>query len=91
MRPAKELGLEIPPGLLEYASARHRIEAAKEIRQVAAGSSPESRPESEKFIITINLGEGHVERYEKAMKIDALDGGDPNKLISLEGKPDVDK
>jgi hypothetical protein len=41
----------------ERASPRHRIEAAKEIRQVAIGSGNESIAEAaERFTITINLG-----------------------------------
>lgn len=41
----------------ERASPRHRIEAAREIRQVAIGSGDESTAEAtERFTITINLG-----------------------------------
>jgi len=43
---------------------RHIIEAAKEIRQVAAGNSDDkSSAQGEKFSIIINLG-GDVEKYE---------------------------
>jgi hypothetical protein len=51
----------------EQASARHRIEAAREIRQVAiGGDGAENTPDAgEKFVITINLGADHIERYEK--------------------------
>jgi len=49
----------------QYASPRHRIEAAREIRQAAV--STENAPDSsEKFVITINLG-SDVERYEKTI------------------------
>src|SRR5262249_53888009 len=40
------------------APARSRIEAAKELRQVALGGS-EVTPTSERFVITINLGEDY--------------------------------
>jgi hypothetical protein len=47
---------------------KHKIEAYKELRQTASiGDSAEGRPESERFIITINLGEGHVEHYDKPL------------------------
>jgi len=47
---------------------KHKIEAYKELRQTASiGDSAEGRPESERFIITINLGEGHVETYDKPL------------------------
>jgi len=75
---------------------RHKIEAIKELRATAAVGSPESRPDSERFIIKIDLsaGGGEVTTYNKSIKIDVSDGdisdgGDPNNLISLEGSPDV--
>jgi hypothetical protein len=40
------------------ASARHRIEAAREIRAVAA-TGPEAQPTTEMFQITINIGEDY--------------------------------
>jgi hypothetical protein len=47
-------------------SARHRIESAKELRQTAHGAANEGAAgDGTKFVITINLGEGHVEHYEK--------------------------
>jgi hypothetical protein len=88
------------PGILDqimmdaHSNPRHKIEAIKELRQTAIGNSPESLPESERFIITINLGEGHVEHYDKPIKpikIDVSDGDDPNNLIPLEGKSDADE
>jgi hypothetical protein len=48
-----------------YSSPRHKIEAIKELRQTAVGESTEGLPESDRFIITINLGEGHVEHFDK--------------------------
>jgi hypothetical protein len=59
------------PGILDqimtdqYSNPRHKIEAIKELRQTASGDSIEGLPESERFIITINLGEGHVEHFDK--------------------------
>jgi hypothetical protein len=48
----------------EHAPPRHRIEAARELRQAAAGG-PEIEPgPKEKFTITINLGSA-TEVYEK--------------------------
>jgi hypothetical protein len=50
------------------ASPRHRIEAAREIRQVAIGTDgAESTPAdaAEKFTIIFNLGADHVEKIEK--------------------------
>src|SRR5262249_28756812 len=41
------------------ASPRHRIEAAREIRTVAA-TGPETQSPSERFVITINLGADQV-------------------------------
>jgi hypothetical protein len=51
----------------EQANARHRIEAAREIRQVAVGAdgAENTTDAAEKFVITINLGADHVERIEK--------------------------
>jgi hypothetical protein len=64
------------------ASPRHRIEAAKEIRQVAAGSSADSPAEGEKFFITINLGEDCVVHHEFDVA---------PKPKQLEDEPDVDE
>jgi len=58
----------------QRASPRHRIESARELRATAANSSSnaEGRPESERFIIKIdltgdNLSESHVEIYDKPL------------------------
>jgi hypothetical protein len=64
------------------ASPRHRIEAAKEIRQVAAGSSADSPAEGEKFIININLGEDCVVHHEFDVT---------PKPKQLENEPDADE
>jgi hypothetical protein len=46
-------------------SPRHRIEAAKELRQVAGNGSDTKPGTGEKFIITINLGADETLHYEK--------------------------
>jgi hypothetical protein len=46
--------------------ARHRIEAAKEIRAVAA-TGPETTPTSDRFVIQINLGEDYKLRFDKSI------------------------
>jgi hypothetical protein len=63
----------------ELVSPRHRIEAAKELRQVA-GNGPESQPTpGDKFIITIDLGGDDKLVYEKKTAIrtpSTFDDGD---------------
>jgi hypothetical protein len=49
----------------DLSNPKHKIEAIRELRQTAIGESIEGPPESERFIITINLGEGHVEHFDK--------------------------
>src|SRR5215510_5087105 len=57
------------------ASPRHRIESARELRQIAA-NGPETAPASDRFQITINLG-ADVLKFDKSIAIDANDV-DPN-------------
>jgi hypothetical protein len=79
------------PGVLDSimsdacSNPRHKIEAIKELRATAAVGNTERLPESERFIIRIDLtaGGGGVEIYDKPIKPDG-----PNNLI--EGKSDVD-
>jgi len=78
------------PGILDQimtgadSHPKHKIEAFKELRHTAIGSdSTDKLPESEKFIITINLGEGHIEHYDKPRK--------PDNPITLENKTDGDE
>jgi hypothetical protein len=59
------------------ASPRHRIEAAREIRQVAA-NGPEAASAADRFIITINLGEDAKLRSSKP---------DPNDVIIIDATP----
>jgi hypothetical protein len=69
------------PGVLgnilhdDSASPRHRIESARELRQIAA-NGPEAAPAADRFQIIINLG-GDIERYDKSIAIDPNDV-DPN-------------
>jgi hypothetical protein len=52
------------------ANPRHRIEAAREIRATATGGgADEKAPDTEKFVITFNLGADHVERIEKTISV----------------------
>ena len=70
----------------ENANARHRIESAKELRQIATPPS-DPAPESDRFVITINLGGDVVEHYNKSIAIDANDvddiSGTPPKSLAV--------
>jgi hypothetical protein len=85
------------PGILDgimsdaYSNPRHKIEAIRELRQTAIGDNTDRPAEADRFIITINLGEGHVETYNKSIEINPTDGDGPNNLIPLKGKPDGDE
>ena len=59
-------------------SPRHKIESARELRQIAA-NGPEAAPAADRFQITINLGADVVERYDKSIAINANDV-DPNDI-----------
>jgi hypothetical protein len=54
------------------APARHRIESAKELRQIAA-TGPEATPAADRFVIKIDLG-GDVIHLNKSIKPDPNDG-----------------
>ena len=69
-------------------SARHRIESARELRQIAA-NGPEAAPASDRFQITINLGADVVERYDKSIAVNPNDvdpfndvGATPQRLLT---------
>src|SRR5262249_56137806 len=51
----------------KQANARHRIEAARELR-AAAGTGAEGTPTAERFTITINLGEDHKLVVDKPIR-----------------------
>ena len=55
------------------ANPRHKIEAINELRQTAIRENTERLPESERFIIKIDLsaGGGPIEVYDKPIKPDA--------------------
>jgi archaeosine-15-forming tRNA-guanine transglycosylase len=59
----------------DSASPRHRVESARELRQIAA-NGPEAAPAADRFVITINLG-AEVLHFDKSIAIDANDV-DPN-------------
>jgi hypothetical protein len=68
----------------EGMSARHRIEAAREIRAVAA-TGPETQPTSDRFQITINLGADEVIRLNKPIAAGVDDDGnviDDSRLLT---------
>jgi hypothetical protein len=87
------------PGILDQimtdadSNPRHKIEAIRELRQTAIGDDTNRPPESERFIIKIDLtaGGGDVTTYNKSKKVDAKDGDGPSNLIPLEEKPDVNE
>jgi len=69
-------------------SARHRIESARELRQIAA-NGPGAAPASDRFQITINLGDV-VERYDKSIAVNPNDvdpfndvGATPQGLLTV--------
>jgi hypothetical protein len=71
------------PGVLgdilhdDGASPRHRIESARELRQIAA-NGPQAAPAADRFQITINLG-ADVLHFDKSIAIDPNDV-DPNHI-----------
>jgi hypothetical protein len=56
----------------EQSNARHRIEAIRELRQTAIPENQNTQPQSDRFIIQINLG-ADVEVYNKSIAINAND------------------
>jgi hypothetical protein len=79
------------PGILDQIMSgvdshpKHKIEAYKELRNTASvGPDAEGRQESDRFVITINLGADNsganvVEHYNKSIAVDANDV-DPNDI-----------
>jgi hypothetical protein len=56
----------------EGTSARHRVDAIKEMRAIAAPEKQNNQPDSGRFIIQINIGEeSHI--YNKSIAIDPND------------------
>jgi hypothetical protein len=86
-------GPPILAGILETAqNPRHRIDAFAALRQASIGSDAERPAGSERFIISIDLsggsGDGHIEHYDKSLKIDVSDGDGQDNIIPLEGELD---
>jgi hypothetical protein len=77
----------------ELSNPRHVIESAREIRAIAAVSSgTEGRPDTDKFIIHIDLGDQVIHHeLDQPVKPDVSNEDSPNNLIALEGKPDVNE
>jgi hypothetical protein len=57
----------------DSANARHRIDSAKVLNDFASNGPGQNAPASDRFVITINLGADHVERYSKSLKSDVND------------------
>jgi hypothetical protein len=74
------------------ASARHRIESARELRQIAA-NGPEAAPAAaaDKFLIQINLGGGKILRYPQSVDDDKRDKiSKPNESKLIDVNPNDD-
>ena len=54
-------------------SPRHKIESARELRTIAANGPEAAAPASDRFVITINLGEDHVLKFNKSIAPDPND------------------
>jgi hypothetical protein len=65
------------------ASPRHRIESARELRQIAA-NGPEAAPASDRFQITINLG-ADVLKFDKSIAVDPNDTDPHNTETTPQG------
>ena len=68
----------------EQANARHRIEAIRELRQTAIPENQNAPSQSDRFIITINLGADCVETYNKSITINPNDPDEQPKLATPE-------
>jgi hypothetical protein len=72
------------------ASPKHRIDSARTLDQFAANGPGAGAADSTRFIIQINLGDDHVERYNKSRAIDA-DDVDPRCCTGRSGRGDSNK
>jgi hypothetical protein len=68
----------------EQANARHRIEAIRELRQTAIPENQNAPSQSDRFIITINLGADCVETYNKSIAINPNDPEEQPKSAAPE-------
>jgi hypothetical protein len=57
----------------ETANARHKIESIRELRQIAAPENAGGTGQSDRFVITINIGDESL-TYNKSIAIDPNDG-----------------
>jgi hypothetical protein len=55
------------------ANARHKIESIRELRQIAAPENASGPSQSDRFVITINIGDESL-HYNKSIAIDPNDG-----------------
>jgi hypothetical protein len=81
------------PGILdriqsdETANARHKIESIRELRQIAAPENASGPSQSDRFVITINIGDSTT-TYNKSIAIDPNDSPPEMKLVA---KPKLPK
>ena len=86
-REKSQLLITKAPGILDgimsdpSASPRHRVDAIRTLDGFAA-NGPQTAPAGDKdrFVITINLGADHIERYSKSIDINANDVDDPDNV-----------
>jgi hypothetical protein len=74
---------EVLHGILvdNKANAKHRIDSAKALDDFAAPRGSENTPDSARFVITINLGADHIERYSKSIEINANDTDPASSIL----------
>ena len=63
-------------------SARHRVDAIKTLDTFAA-NGPNDRPAATRFVISIDLGGDHIERFSKSIEINPNDT-DPDDIGSAQ-------
>jgi hypothetical protein len=72
------------PGILdriqldENANARHKIESIRELRQIAAPENASGPSQSDRFVITINIGDESL-KFDKSIAISADADGVPEE------------
>jgi hypothetical protein len=71
----------------DSASPRHRIESARELRQIAA-NGPEAAQAADRFTITINFGT-EVLHFEKLISIDANNVDSSDTDTAPQGLPAI--
>jgi hypothetical protein len=68
------------------ANARHKIESIRELRQIATPENASSPANSDRFVITINIGDESL-HYNKSIAIDPNDGEE----LKVVAKPKLPK